>query len=113
MTNKMIVLMQSVELMEQGVLKGTGEFITMTDAEGTEKQFEVPEAIHTFQTWKALGYVVRKGEKAIAKFPIWKYVNGKKTDDEENESSEKVGSGKMFMKTSAWFSASQVEPIEA
>lgn len=110
MTNKMIVFEASVELMEQGLIKGSGEFMSYVDCEGNEKTVEVPEAIHTFQTWKSLGYSVRKGEHAVAKFPIWKHASKKSVDEETGEEIEK---SKMFMKTAAWFSASQVEAIVA
>lgn len=65
------------------------------------------EEIHTFQRWKAMGYSVRKGEKAVAKFPIWK-MGTKKNDEGETEET-----GRMFMKMSAFFSASQVEPLRS
>lgn len=63
------------------------------------------EEIHTFQRWKALGYSVKKGEHAVAKFPIWK-MGTKKNDDGEEETT-----GRMFLKTSAFFKTSQVEPL--
>ena len=65
------------------------------------------EEIHTFQNWKARGYSVKKGEHAIAKFPIWK-MGTKKNEDGEEEST-----GRMFLKNSAFFSTRQVEPIKA
>lgn len=65
------------------------------------------EEIHTFQRWKALGYSVKKGEHAIAKFPIWKMGTKKDEDGEEKTT------GRMFLKTSAFFSSRQVEPIKA
>ena len=65
------------------------------------------EEIHTFQHWKSIGFSVKKGEHAIAKFPIWKMAT-KKNDDGEEESS-----GRMFLKNSAFFSSRQVEPIKA
>ena len=99
MTNAMIILLESVKLMEQGVLAGTGKFIT-----GDGKQLEVPETIHTFAHWKELGYSVKKGEHAIAKFPVWKFKSGKKTEDDEQ-----VSKDKMFLKTSAFFTAKQVK----
>lgn len=106
MTNAMIILLESVDLMEQGILQGTGEFITVEDAEGNEKQLEIPEPIHTFAMWKSMGYKVKKGEHAIAKFPIWKMSKGKKkTDDDEEQK------GRMFLKTSHFFKASQVEKV--
>lgn len=56
MTNAMIILMESIKLMESGVLKGTGEKIVVEDAEGNKKELEVPEVIHTYAHWKSLGY---------------------------------------------------------
>lgn len=65
------------------------------------------EEIHTFARWKSLGYSVKKGEKAIAKFPIWKMGTKKDEDGEEKET------GRMFLKNSAFFSTRQVEPLAA
>lgn len=65
--------------------------------------------IHTYQHWQSLGYQVKKGEKAIAKFPIWKYTKGKKKEMTEEEAQSR---GYCFMKNSAWFSDQQVEKIE-
>ena len=66
--------------------------------------------IHTYAHWKSLGFQVRKGEKAIAKFPIWKYTKKKKKDMTEEEAQSK---GYCFMKNSSWFSNKQVEPIDS
>lgn len=57
------------------------------------------EEIHTYEGWKRRGFIVKKGEKAIAKFPIWKQVTNK--DGEEH----------MFMKNSCWFSTRQVQKV--
>lgn len=70
----------------------------------------ITEEIHTFQIWKSMGYCVKKGEKACAKFPIWKY-GGKKTKDENGE--EVVANPHCFLKESAFFKKSQVEPLGA
>ena len=110
MTNAMIILLESVDLMEQGILQGTGEFITVEDAEGNEKQLEIPEPIHTFAMWKSMGYKVKKGEHAIAKFPIWKMGKAKKKADGEEEQKGKQKQ-RMFLKTSHFFKASQVEKV--
>lgn len=107
MTNEMIILHESVKLMENGVIAGTGEIIIVENADGTKKQLEMPEPIHTFQNWKELGYSVKKGEKAIAKFPIWKNIV-KTVVDENNEEKER---SRMYMKTAAFFKFSQVEKI--
>lgn len=108
MTNAMIVFNESVKLMEEGILQGTGRMITVENADGTKQELEMPEQIHTFQSWKSLGYSVKKGEKAIAKFPIWKYTS-KTITDENNEEKERSA---MYMKVAAFFKMSQVEKIE-
>lgn len=59
------------------------------------------EEVHTFQRWRAMGFIVKKGEKAAFKTTIWKAVPKK---DAENEV-------KMFMTSSAFFTASQVQPL--
>ena len=63
------------------------------------------EEIHTFQKWKSLGYSVKRGEKAVASFTIWKHTV--KTDKESGEES-----AAMFMKKAHFFSTSQVEKIQ-
>ena len=78
--------------------------MAMTNAEiiATECSLRgITEEVHTFQRWKAKGFMVKKGEKAVFKTTIWKAVPKK---DEENEV-------KMFMKSSAFFMASQVQPL--
>ena len=108
MTNAMIVLLEQVKLAEAGVLKYTGKVLKGVNPM-TGEPAEIPEIqpIHTYATWKQLGYQVKKGEKAVAKFAIWKYTTGKKQETEE-EAQEK---GHCFMKTAAWFTNEQVEPI--
>lgn len=93
MTNAQIIMNESITLVEDGILKMIGEF---------------PEPIHTFAGWKSLGYSVKQGEHAIAKFPIWKYTSKKKETDEGEEEY-----ANMFLKTAAFFKFSQVEKIKA
>lgn len=102
MTNEAIIMEESLRLVEQGVLATTGKKVKTID--GIE--LELPEAIHTFQKWKELGFSVKKGEKAIAKFPIWKHSS--KTVEVDGEEEVKTS---MFMKTAAFFKFSQVERI--
>lgn len=103
MTNEMIIFWESISLMEKGILKGTGRFITVEDKDGGKKELEMPEPIHTFNGWKERGYVVKKGEKSSIKIVIWKY--GKKKKDSSNETEEE---GRLFMKTAAFFTSAQV-----
>ena len=77
----------------------------------TEKMLRgIKEEIHTFERWKALGYSVKKGAKSEIKFAIWKYTDGKKKDKETGEETE--GKAHCFMKMSAFFTESQVEPLK-
>ena len=111
MTNAEIIWRESEKLMEQGILQGTGRMFTATvvDENGNEKEISVPEAeeIHTYEAWKQLGYQVKKGEHAIAKFPIWKYVQNKKKDENEDEKEH----SHCFLKVAAFFKKAQVEKM--
>lgn len=70
----------------------------------------ITEDLHTFAAWKQQGYTVKKGEHSQHKISIWKYTAKTKTDRETGE--EKDASA-MFMKTAAFFTAGQVEPMNA
>ena len=116
MTNAQIIFNESIALMENGVIKGTGEFAKMlvVDKDGNEeeKYMELPEAIHTFASWKSLGYIVKKGEKAKAAFTIWKKGKpSKKAIEEAEKNGEEAPEGKMFMKLAYFFTAEQVEKL--
>ena len=109
MTNAQIIMNESINLLENGIIKGTGRMLeaVIVDKDGneTKKLVEEPEAIHTYAAWKQLGYKVKKGEKAKASFIIWKHVPGKKEENDEQEES------KMFMKKAHFFTIDQVEKI--
>ena len=112
MTNAMIILWESVSLMEQGIIKGTGEYIEVEKSDGEKVKLELPEAIHTYATWKAKGRQVKRGEKCKARFCIWKKGKDKTTvDDESGE--ETTSAGRMFMKESFFFTFDQTEPCKA
>ena len=108
MTNAMIILMESVKLMEEGKLNGTGKFIEVEDGNGGRKKLEIPEAIHTYAKWKELGYQVRRGEKSEIKIQVWKYRGKTQTDE---ESGETIETGKCFLKVAAFFTMAQVDAI--
>ena len=110
MTNAMIIFNESVRLMNDGIIRGTGRFVTVEDQDGNSKQLELPEAIHTYAAWKELGYQVQKGQKAVAQFTIWKYAAGKRTEAETEEATEEAP-GRMFLKKASFFSAAQVQAI--
>lgn len=119
MTNAQIIFNKSIELMENGLLNGTGKFITVIqlneNGEEEKKVIEEPEAIHTYAAWKQLGYQVKRGNKAVAQINIWKHVSKKEemevTYTDGTTGTEEIDNPKMFMKLSSFFSASQVEKI--
>lgn len=112
MTNAMIILEESLKLVKEGVLKGTGEIITIEYPNGEKVTVEAPEPIHTFNGWKALGYSVKKGEKSTIKFPIWKYTEREKKEEEKTGNPiEDAPVTNMFMKVSAFFRFDQVEKM--
>lgn len=112
MTNAQIIMNQSIELLEEGIIKGTGRMLeaVIIDKDGNEekKMVEEPEAIHTYQVWKELGFQVKKGQKAKASFSIWKYVKGKKQEESDEEPE-----AKMFLTKAHFFTIDQTEPITA
>ena len=112
MTNSEIILSRSIALMDAGLLPGSGRFVKVTDAEGNTKEFEMPEAIHTFAAWKAAGFMVKRGEHAIDSFKIWKPVNRRNAAaaDEETEETAEARPGMILVKA-YFFAAHQVQPI--
>ena len=103
MTNAQIITQARFDLMEQGIIGTTGRELVMKLEDGTEKIVKEPEEIHTFQAWKELGYKVKKGEHAIARFTIWKHTSKENEDGKKEEH--------MFMKNACFFKASQVEAM--
>lgn len=112
MTNAQIIFENRIFLMQEGLIKGTDQMITI-QSDDQEQQIPMPEEIHTYNGWKKLGYQVQKGEHAVAKFPIWKYkVTGKKQEEEAGEDEEQPQKGKMFKKVAFFFTIDQVREIE-
>lgn len=114
MTNAEIIFGNRVFLMEQGVLKGVPNTSLLWKDEQGERQIEMPEEIHTFDGWKKLGFVVRKGEHATAKFPIWMPSKGKrkqKPQDDDGEQEQKMAARGFYMKMAFFFTADQVQPV--
>lgn len=112
MNNATIIMLESVKLMEAGLIGKTGRQFEVTLADGSKKLLDEPEPIHTFAHWKSLGYAVKKGEHAVAKFPVWKHTAKQKTMVDGNGVEVPYDDKKMFMKVSSWFSMSQVEKME-
>lgn len=95
MTNAEIIFRERLNLVEQGILK----------------QYEDGEIqpLHTFAGWKTLGYQVKKGEKAVAKFGIWKYIKPKREEVDVDGNPKK---GRCYIKQAAFFTDTQVEKLE-
>lgn len=107
MTNEQIIFNNSIELMKSGKIGKTGRQFEFEDEKGNKIMLDEPEAIHTFQAWKAKGFSVKKGEKAVAQFYIWKCVTKQVADDNNMTEEQK----RMFMKKASFFSASQVQAM--
>lgn len=102
MTNADIIFNESQKLAKEGIIQYTGREFTFEDADGKKFVIKETEPIHTYNTWKEMGFQVKKGQKAVAQFTIWKY-SGKKNEETDEEE------GHMFMKRASFFSARQVE----
>lgn len=112
MTNNMIILMERVRLMKDGIIGTTGQTFEIEDSEGNKQIINEPEPIFTYASWKNMGYQVKKGEKHIAEIMIWKMGKGKRAEPAE-DSEEKAPRQRMFLKTAYFFKASQVEKVMA
>lgn len=106
MTNAQIIFEESQRLAEEGKIKYTGREFKAVDADGKEIILKETEVIHTYNAWKALGFQVKKGQKAVAQFTIWKFKGGK-----ENEETGEKEQDKMFMKKASFFTREQVEVV--
>lgn len=111
MTNNQIIYSESLKLAEEGILNFTGRVFQLTNDAGEVHEWKEVEPIHTFAAWKSAGYVVKKGEKAIASFPIWKHTKARTVKDKDGNEIEKPA--RMFLKMSYFFRACQVERMTA
>ena len=112
MTNEEIIMGNRIFLMKEGLLKGTGVMIEYRAESGEIEKVEMPEEIHTFNTWKKLGYSVKKGEHSIARFPIWQKVKSKaKKEDEGKDEEKEEKNGRYYKKVAFFFTKDQVEKI--
>lgn len=106
MTNNQIIWEQRCALADQGRLGYTGREVRIATEDGGEMVCREPEEIHTYATWKALGFQVKRGEKALAKFTIWKYAQARREAQEETDDQPE---GRMFLKLAFFFGPAQVE----
>lgn len=105
MTNEMIILNARFDLMEEGILQGTGNIITVENEDGEKIEMEEPEEIHTYQGWKSLNRQVKRGEKSVATIQIWKHTVKKPEEKDEQEQE------RMFLTNAYFFTEAQTEAI--
>lgn len=111
MTNAEIILSNRVFLMEQEVIKGVpGTALHWKDEQG-ERDLLMPEEIHTFDEWKKLGFMVQKGQHAVAKFQIW-MPSKKKVKAVEDEEQKEAAPRGFYKKVAFFFTADQVKPLD-
>lgn len=110
MTNVQIIGNAQEQLLRAGKIRATGRVLRAVDGDGNEITVPEAEPIHTYQTWKEMGFQVQKGEKAVCKLHIWKHTTRKaKTED----GSEGEAVSQMFMTSAAFFAMHQVKPVNA
>lgn len=118
MNNAAIINMHQNMLVKEGILKYTGKVIHCKNLYGEPFDIPIVETIHTYNGWKERGYQVKKGEKAVAKFPIWKYIDRKAYNGDNDElrgsqdGEDDRNKGKCMLKTAAFFTEAQVEKIK-
>lgn len=125
MTNKMIVWMERVRLMDEGIIGGTGRTVEIETEDGV-KTFEEPEEIFTVLEWNKKGFQVMKGETHIAECVIWKKDKGGRNAENPEESEEEAENTRQrnsrngrrrknngfYLGKAYFFKASQVKPKE-
>lgn len=103
MTNAMIIFNEQLRLLREGKIGTTGRTLVYADEDGKHEMQE-PEPIHTYAHWKSLGFIVKRGERAVAKFGIWKYRSKRTMTDDGQE----INEDKMFLREASFFAYSQV-----
>lgn len=105
MTNAEIIFNAGQSLAKNGIIGYTGREFEAVNENGETVMVKETEPIHTYATWKALGYQVQKGQKAVASFKIWKHT------EKENKATGKKETN-MFLTKASFFTGAQVAPIQ-
>lgn len=105
MTNNQIIFEESQKLAEAGKIQYTGRVFKAVDGDGNPCEVKETEEIHTFADWKARGYFVKKGEKAVASFPIWNFTNkpNKARREAAAENGEEINADPHYYMKNAYF----------
>ena len=77
---------------------------------------ENPEALqleyHTFEAWKARGYIVRRGEHAVLTVKLWKHSKKtSKSDQASGADTEEITEG-FYLAKAFLFSSAQVDTLK-
>ena len=112
MTNAQIIGNAQDALLKAGMIKATGRVLRAIDGAGNEILVHEAEPIHTYQTWKELGFQVQRGEKAVCKLHIWKHTT-RKAKTEDGSEGEGETESRTFMTSAAFFAMHQVKPANA
>lgn len=91
MTNEQIILTAKAKLVADGKIKEE-------------------EELHTYKTWKKLGYQVFRGEKAVVSLNIWQQFKKSEKDDDGEE--KKPQRNRVRMRKAYFFSSNQVFALE-
>ncbi len=110
MKNEEIILTERLALMDAGIIKNTGKKIIVKDELGSAKEVMEPEEIHTYLGWRERDRQVRKGEKSVDSFRIWKYTVKKPKEGTEEDQSEEE---RMFMTKAYFFTIGQTDEIKS
>lgn len=116
MNNNQIIFNEAIKAMKAGKIGTTGRMIEVVNGAGEVVTMPEPEEIHTFQDWKARGYFVKKGEKAVARFAIWNYTTkaGKAVKEARKAAGkeEDAPAPHYYMKEAYFFTVNQTTAAE-
>ena len=108
--NSQIIFEKEIELAQQGKIP-TMERKISVNFNGETLNINEPTHIYTAAQWRNRGYMIRKGEHAVAALYIWHNVNIRPDDNAEVDENGVVRASRMEKKKSWFFSIDQVEPL--
>ena len=110
MTNAQRIFEKEIELALENKIPTLERRITVA-VNGEERVINEPTHIYSLPQWRNRGYLVREGEKAIARINLYRPVNTRPAEDAEPGEDGSIPASRMELKPTYFFSADQVEPI--
>lgn len=93
--------------------KMTNKVLITTAIEEAGINFEYDGTnLKTYAAWKANGYQVKRGSKALIQCELWTPCKWKQEIEESDGSKGEIKGNKLYLKKSSLFSIDQVEAIE-